>query len=282
MTSGDGTGMYMSTLGLILHMLLVALPKDIWRLLTLKRKSIRGQTVVITGGASGLGQKMAEILSLQEGANVAIIDVDEIKSMETCETIRKQGGSIKYWICDITKAEQMNKVADEIRNTFGNVNIVVCNAAILYFGHMMELTTQQLQRAFDVNVMGTLITIRAFLPEMERLNSGQIVSISSVTGYFGETYGMAYCPTKFAVRGIMECLQMEFRDRGLNGIICTTVYPWFIRTPMILNMGMRPTSRLLPFMSVNRAGNQIIDAILKEKIVSFIPLTVGMIVMARK
>ena len=78
MTAGDGTGVYTSTLGLFLHMLFVALPKDIWRLLNMKKKSVKGQTVVITGGASGLGQKMAEILSLQEGANVAIIDVDEV------------------------------------------------------------------------------------------------------------------------------------------------------------------------------------------------------------
>uniref|UniRef100_A0AC34PYA4 Transmembrane protein 254 n=1 Tax=Panagrolaimus sp. JU765 TaxID=591449 RepID=A0AC34PYA4_9BILA len=281
MTAGDGTGIVTSTIGLFLHMFFVALPKDIWRLLNLKRKDIRGQTVVITGGASGIGQRMAQIFSLDEGANVAIIDVDEKKAIETCEEIQKQGGSIKYWICDISKAEAMEKAAEEIQQTFGQVHIVVCNAAILYFGHMLELTTEQLRRAMDVNIVGTMITIRSFLPEMERFNSGQIVAVASVAGYFGETYGMAYCPAKFAVRGIMECLEMEMRDRGLDGIKCTTVCPWFIRTPMILNMGMRPTSRLLPFMSINRAATQIVDAILKEKIVSFIPFMVGVIVFAR-
>ena len=86
---------------------------------------------------------------------------------------------------------------------------------------------------------------------MERRNSGQIVAISSIAGFVGETYGMAYCPTKFAVRGVMECLEMEFRDRGLDGITCTTVCPWFIRTPMILNMGMRPTCRFVTFYFFN-------------------------------
>lgn len=117
---------------------------------------------------------------------------------------------------------------------------------------------------------------------MEKFNSGQIVTVGSVAGYFGETYGMAYCPAKFAIRGMMECLEMEMRDRGFDGIKCTTVSPWFIRTPMILNMGMRPTSRFLPFMSINRAVTQIVDAILKEKIVSFIPFMVGVIVFARR
>uniref|UniRef100_A0A914Z6C4 Uncharacterized protein n=1 Tax=Panagrolaimus superbus TaxID=310955 RepID=A0A914Z6C4_9BILA len=207
----------------------------------MKRKSIKDQTIVITGGASGIGQRMAEMLSLEYGANVAIIDVDKSKGDETVEGIIEKGGNAKAWQCDITDEDAMKKCAEEIKDEFGTVDIVICNAAILFFGHMMDLTTKQLQRAMDVNVMGTLITIRAFLPDMEERNSGQIVAVASIAGFAGETYGIAYCPTKFAVRGIMECLQMEFRDRGLDGIICTTVCPWFIRTPMILNMGMRPT-----------------------------------------
>uniref|UniRef100_A0A914DZ97 Transmembrane protein 254 n=1 Tax=Acrobeloides nanus TaxID=290746 RepID=A0A914DZ97_9BILA len=123
--------------------------------------------------------------------------------------------------------------------------------------------------------------IRAFLPDMEARNSGQIVTISSVAGHFGETYGMAYCPAKFAVRGIMESLEMEHRDRGLTGIVCTTVCPWFVRTPMILNMGMRPTSRWISFMSINRCANQIVDAILKEKNVTYVPFLIRVMVMLK-
>jgi NAD(P)-dependent dehydrogenase (short-subunit alcohol dehydrogenase family) len=275
-------GILISSIGLILHMLFVAIPKDILRWLNMKKKSIKGQTIVITGGASGIGQRMAKMLSLKHGAKVAIIDVDKNKGDETVERIVENGGIAKAWKCDITNEEAMKICAEEIKNEFGTVDIVICNAAILFFGHMMELSMKQIQRAMDVNVMGTLITIRAFLPDMEERNSGQIVAISSIAGFAGETYGIAYCPTKFAVRGIMECLQMEFRDRGLNGIICTTVCPWFIRTPMILNMGMRPTCRILPFMSINRASNQIIDAILKNKHISFIPFMVGFILFCRQ
>uniref|UniRef100_A0A914LT17 Uncharacterized protein n=1 Tax=Meloidogyne incognita TaxID=6306 RepID=A0A914LT17_MELIC len=55
---------------------------------------------------------------------------------------------------------------------------------------------------------------------------------------------MAYCPTKFAVRGAMECLRMELRDKGFEEVIkCTTICPYFVRTPMILDKGLRPISR---------------------------------------
>ncbi|KHJ88630.1 hypothetical protein OESDEN_11575 [Oesophagostomum dentatum] len=57
---------------------------------------------------------------------------------------------------------------------------------------------------------------------MIKTNSGHVVAVSSIAGFSGETFGLAYCPTKFAVRAIMECLQMELRDRGLEGIVCST------------------------------------------------------------
>ncbi|VDN88430.1 unnamed protein product [Brugia pahangi] len=112
---------------------------------------------------------------------------------------------------------------------------------------------------------------------MEQRNEGQIVAISSIAGFCGETNGIAYCSTKFAIRGVMQCLQMEMKDKGLNGIRCTTVCPYFTRTPMILNLGMRPTSIWLPFMSVDRCACQIVDAILREKSIAFVPHYISII-----
>jgi len=130
-----------------------------------------------------------------------------------------------------------------------------------------------------VNVLGTLNTIRAFLADMERENRGQLVAMCSIAGFCGETYGTAYCTTKFAVRGMMESLRMELRDRGLEGIVCTTLCPYFVRTPMVLEKGIRPTSRLIPFMSVEKCARRAIDAILKEKVLAFIPGWIFMIPM---
>ncbi|KAH7729117.1 oxidoreductaseshort chain dehydrogenase/reductase family protein [Aphelenchoides avenae] len=211
------------------------------------------------------------MFSIDLGAHVAIIDVDKEKADTAAVSICEKGGVAKAWQCDISDPKAMENCGEEIRNHFGKVDIVVCNAAILFFAHTLELTNEQVKKAYDVNVLGTLYTIRAFLRGMEERNSGQIVTVSSIAGHFGETYGMAYCPTKFAVRGIMECLQMEMRDRGFDGIKCTTLCPYFVRTPMILGKGMRPTSRLVPFMSINRCAREAVDAILKEKIVAFIP-----------
>ncbi|OZC05907.1 hypothetical protein X798_07113 [Onchocerca flexuosa] len=77
--------------------------------------------------------------------------------------------------------------------------------------------------------------------------------------------------TKFAIRGIMQCLEIEMKERGLNGIHCTTVCPYFTRTPMILNLRMRPTSTWFPFMSIDRCACEIVDAVLREKSIVFVP-----------
>ncbi|VDK48024.1 unnamed protein product [Anisakis simplex] len=209
-----------SSVGALVHILFVAIPKDLWRWRNLTPKDVRNKTIVITGAASGLGKAMAELFAIDYGAKVAIVDVNEISA--SCYT---------------------QLVACKSSNS-GQVDIVICNAAILFFGHALQLTTAQLQKSFNVNIMGTVNTIRAFLRDMEERNDGQIVVISSIAGCFGETNGLAYCPSKFAVRGVMESIQMEMRDRGLNGIKFTTIYPYFVRTPMILKMGMRPTSSL--------------------------------------
>ncbi|VDK32545.1 unnamed protein product [Gongylonema pulchrum] len=74
----------------------------------------------------------------------------------------------------------------------GFVDIVICNAAVLYFGRILDLTTSQIQKSVNVNVIGTINTIRAFLRPMEQRNEGQIVAISSIAGFCGETNGVAY------------------------------------------------------------------------------------------
>uniref|UniRef100_A0A914D4Q6 Uncharacterized protein n=1 Tax=Acrobeloides nanus TaxID=290746 RepID=A0A914D4Q6_9BILA len=124
----------------------------------MKRKCVRGKTVAITGGGSGIGQRLAEIFAIELGANVAILDIDQNKAENVASSIREKDGAgqVKAWRCDVSDDDSVLACAKDIRSCLGEVDIVICNAAILYFGHTLELDTPSLQRAFDVNVMGTL------------------------------------------------------------------------------------------------------------------------------
>ncbi|GMT31304.1 hypothetical protein PFISCL1PPCAC_22601, partial [Pristionchus fissidentatus] len=270
-----------STLGVLLHVLFIDLPKDIYRWLTRREKDVSDSVVVITGAGSGLGRKMAYYFAVYRKARVALIDVNETGLREACAEIDKTGADARFWVVDIRDHTLLNTVAAEIDIEMGPISIVVCNAAVLYFGAFLDLKTDEIQNAMDINIMGTINTIRAFLPKMEDRNSGQIVTVSSIAGFAGETFGLAYCPTKFAVRGVMECLQMELRDRGLDGIVCTTLCPYFARTPMILNVGMRPTSTWIPFMSISSCARMMVSAILEEQTVAFIPSPITTIALTK-
>ncbi|KAK6033749.1 oxidoreductase, short chain dehydrogenase/reductase family protein, partial [Ostertagia ostertagi] len=212
----------LSTIGILIHLLLVDIPKDIIRWITLNQKNVDKQLIVITGGGSGLGRRMAQILSLEKRARTVILDVNLSGAQETVTSIVSNGGHAYAYQCDISNDEEVQKTAKDIEQEHGKVDIVVCNAAVLTFALFKDLTVDQLQHSIAVNILGTINTIRAFIEPMEQRNSGHIVAVSSIAGFSGETFGLAYCPTKFAVRGIMECLQMELRDRGLEGIVCTT------------------------------------------------------------
>ncbi|GMR31596.1 hypothetical protein PMAYCL1PPCAC_01791 [Pristionchus mayeri] len=271
----------LSTLGVLLHISFIDFPKDVFRWITRREKDISDSVVVVTGAGSGLGRKMAFYFAVKRKARVALIDVNEVGLRECCAEIDNEGGEARSWVADIRDHTNLNTVADEIDIEMGPVSIVVCNAAVLYFGAFLDLKTDEIQRAMDINVMGTINTIRAFLPKMEQRNSGQIVTVSSIAGFAGETYGLAYCPTKFAVRGVMECLQMELRDRGLDGIVCTTLCPYFARTPMILNVGMRPTSTWIPFMSISSCARLMVSAILEEQTLAFIPSPISVIALTK-
>ncbi|KAF7632566.1 hypothetical protein Mgra_00008013 [Meloidogyne graminicola] len=264
---------FLHVLGVILMLLLVGLPKDLWRWLHLKRKCVRGKTIVITGGASGIGKRLAELFADPKHlcAQVAIIDKNLKGAEQVSQEIIQLGGNAHAWECDISDEESMNKCANEIIEHFGSVDIVICNAAILYFGLINQLKYKEIKNALNINVAGTINTIKAFLPYMESKENGQIVAICSIAGFFGETFG------------VMECLRMELRDKGLEKLIkCTTICPYFVRTPMILSKGLRPISRWIPFMSIERCSLGIIDAILKEKVLIFIPSWLNVLVMSYK
>ncbi|PAV56343.1 hypothetical protein WR25_21327 [Diploscapter pachys] len=268
----------LSTLGVLLHLVFVDLARDFIRWINLKPKDVTGQAIVITGAASGLGKSMALQLA-KKGAKIAVIDIDSAGLNSIVDKIRDSGGEASGWKGDISKEDEIHRISAEIIEKYGRIDIIICNAAVLSFASFMDLQINRLKQAFDVNVIGTVNTIRAFLPEMQKQRKGQIVCVSSITAFAGEAFGLAYCPTKAAVRSAMECLQMELKDNGFDDIKCTNIYPYFARTPLVLNAGMRPTSTWFPFMSVDSCASRMVDAILKEKVHAFVPSYITLIPM---
>uniref|UniRef100_A0A915A9F1 Uncharacterized protein n=1 Tax=Parascaris univalens TaxID=6257 RepID=A0A915A9F1_PARUN len=223
--------------------------------------------VVITGGAMGIGKGLARKFAVEERAIVCILDINEVEGQRTASEICSDGGRATFFKCDVSNPDSLRLCAKQIRSDskLGEVDIVVCNAAVLRVGEILEMSDNDFKVTMDVNVLGYIYTIRAFLPSMIERDRGHVVAIASVCSYFGEHLGTAYCTAKFAVRGLMDSLQMELDEKRKRGVAVTTVFPYFTRTSLITDQLNEPFCTLLEVIPFNECINAIADAVLKER-----------------
>ena len=185
---------------------------------------IKGSHVLITGGSEGIGLAVAAG-ALRRGARVSILARNEDK---LAVARARLGVDVVTASCDVTRTDELWAAIDAVRARHGDCDIVVSAAGGAEPGHFLELDAETFRRQIDLNYLGVVDTIRAVLPSMVRRGRGHLVVVSSVAGLFGVLGYGAYAPTKFAVRGLAETLDAEFRHRGVRVSIA---YPPDTRTP---------------------------------------------------
>lgn len=116
--------------------------------------------------------------------------------------------------CDITKREDLLKLADRILVEIGYVSVIVNNAETMQHCPLLKHTEEQIRSLFDVNVLSHFWIFEAFMPHLLAKGRGHIVAISSVSGIVGLSNLVPYSATKFAVRGLMEALSEEIREKN--------------------------------------------------------------------
>ena len=133
--------------------------------------------------------------------------------------------------CDVADKDSVAEGAQQAREAFGDVTILVNNAGIVSGKTILENSDNMMKKTIEVNTLAHLYTIREFYPAMIRMNKGHVISICSVAGIFG-TPGLAdYCASKFGAFAIDECLRAEIVKKGYN-IQTTCICPYYINTGM--------------------------------------------------
>ena len=223
---------------------------------------IAGKKILITGGASGIGRLLA-LKAAALGGTVLVWDIDDANRERVEREISARGQRVRSYHCDVSKREEVYRVAGEIKAEFGLVDILVNNAGVVSGRPFLECTDDQCQKTMDVNVMAHFWTVRAFLPEMVKANSGHIVTIASAAGIIGVSRMIDYCASKAAAFAFDEALRMEIRKNRWK-IRTTVVCPYFIDTGMFDGVKTR-FSFLLPILKEEVVAEKIIRAILKNK-----------------
>lgn len=217
---------------------------------------------LITGGACGLGRLMALKMAASR-SHVVLWDIDDESLGRVADEISKAGNKVTIFHCDVSDRESVYSTAGKVREEVGKVDILINNAGVVSGRPFLECTDQQLRRTMEVNILAHFWTVKAFLPDMIRANSGHIVTIASAGGILGSAWLADYSASKFAAFGFDEALRAELKKQKLN-IRTTVVCPYFIKSDLFAGVKTR-FSFLLPILDAEHVSERIVNAIARKK-----------------
>ena len=217
---------------------------------------VQGKVALVTGGASGIGAAVCELLA-REGAAVAVTDVDDLKGPELVARLTKAGGTAMFWHQDVTSEARWIEVVAEVEKRFGRLDILVSNAGIgIGVPSIVEMSLEDWRRQTAINLDGVFLSVKHCLPAMRKTGGGSIIMMSSLAGLRGAAGLAGYCATKGGVRLFAKAVAMECAAAG-DGIRVNSVHPGIIDTPI---WGKIPTE------AAGRGQNAPIDPEERDKL----------------
>jgi 3-oxoacyl-[acyl-carrier protein] reductase len=175
---------------------------------------LEGKIAVVTGASRGIGKSIATRLA-SEGATVAINYLENATAAEeVVSDLRQKGYKAKAFCADVSKYDQCEKLISAVVSEFGHIDILASNAGIEHFGKLADITEQDFQRVFSVNVGGQLFMTKAVAPHLP--NGGRIVLTSSVSAQVAVYNHSLYAASKAAVSAMVLNLAPELGERNIT------------------------------------------------------------------
>lgn len=193
---------------------------------------VQGKAALVTGGASGIGAAVAELLA-REGASVAVTDIDELRGPELVAGVGKAGHEAIFLHQDVTSEARWVEVVAEIEKRYGRLDILVSNAGIgIGVPSIVDMSLEDWRMQTAINLDGVFLSVKHCLPAMRRGGAGgSIILMSSLAGLRGSPGLSGYSATKGAVRLFAKSIAMECASIG-DGIRVNSVHPGIIDTPI--------------------------------------------------
>ncbi|BCL28435.1 SDR family oxidoreductase [Streptomyces aurantiacus] len=177
----------------------------------MSRVGLEGQVAVVTGAARGVGELLARKLSAR-GATVALVGLEPEVLKGVAERLHGESG---HWYADVTDHEAMAEVAREVKARFGKVDIVVANAGVANGGPFVDSDPEAWRRVIEVNLIGSAVTARAFLPALLE-SRGYLLQIASLAAITPAPMMTAYCASKSGVEAYAHSLRAEVGYKGVR------------------------------------------------------------------
>jgi len=212
---------------------------------------MKNRVAIITGGASGIGEKTAEFF-VREGVRVFVADLNKERIEKTLSFLKGIGGIVKGFLCDVTDEKRVSQMVDEAITHFGTVDFLVNSAGI--GGSMKPLEDAERaewQRILDINLIGTIQCCKAVTPILKGKNEGRIVNIASEAGVSGEKGLEIYAASKGGVISLTKSLA---KDLGRHNVTVNAVAPAFVHSPMTAHLTPELEKKWLKMYAVKRLG----------------------------
>jgi len=234
-------------------------------------KNLKGEVVLITGGANGLGRLQA-LEYAKEGSTIILWDLDENDLSKVASEVRAHQATVHTYKVDVGQKHEVHDIAEKVKQEVGNPTILVNNAGIVTGKSLLELTDEEIERTFLVNAMSNFWTIRAFLPSMLEKNHGHIVTLSSAAAFTGVPLLTDYCASKAATFNLNEGLRREIQRLRKTGVKTTCACPFFVNTGMFRGAQTK-LPMILPFLDEEDVAHKIVDAVRRNQELIVIPET---------
>jgi all-trans-retinol dehydrogenase (NAD+) len=197
-------------------------------------KSVAGKTVLITGGAMGLGRLFAQTAVREKAAAVVLWDINEGALKDTAAELEADGGTVHPYVVDVSSADAISTAAQAVRDEVGDVHVLVNNAGIVRGnGYFWETKARDVEQTMLINGIGPMLVAREFLPAM--VESGEecrVVNLASSAGLNAVPRLAAYSGSKWAAVGWSDSVRLELEQAGHRHVRVTTVCPTYINTGM--------------------------------------------------
>lgn len=180
---------------------------------------LKGRIAVISGGSRGLGESMAKALA-GAGARIALVARDRERLQKVQRDISANGTEAEFFLADVTREDQVAKLAEEIKKRFGNPQILINSAGINLRKNLVDFTLEEFRSVVDGSLISTFLMCRAFVPGMKGTGYGRILNMSSIMSHVSLAGRTAYSSAKAALLGLTRGLALELaQDRiTVNGI----------------------------------------------------------------
>ncbi|WP_295622471.1 SDR family NAD(P)-dependent oxidoreductase [uncultured Methanobrevibacter sp.] len=191
-----------------------------------------GKVAIVTGATSGMGRESAKLFA-KEGAKVVVCGRNEERAAAVVDDIKAEGGEAIYIIVDMANLDEVPKIYEETMDAYDTIDVLFNNVGVLSMSPLMDVTLEEWNKVFNVNVTSALVLTQLVAPVMKEKGHGTIVNTCSVAS-FGAHHGFAaYVDSKHAMMGLTRSMAWELGPEiRVNGIA-----PGLIHTAMVDSIG---------------------------------------------